>query len=296
MGVVNVTPDSFSDGGQWFEADAAIAHGIELARAGADLVDVGGESTRPGASRPSEDEELHRVIPVVSELAAAGVTVSIDTMRANVAERAIEAGARLVNDVSGGRADPDMLRVVAASGVPVVLMHWRGHSSDMQSRATYGDVTTEVRNELEPQVDAALAAGIKPEYVIVDPGLGFAKTGDHNWTLLAQLDQIVGWGFPVLVAASRKRFLGTLLADPVTGVDRPASERDAASAVLSAMIAMAGVWCVRVHDVPPSIDAVRVAARLGQELSAVRDQPSAVKDLEVADLTRAVVGDAAEDG
>lgn len=281
MGVVNVTPDSFSDGGQWFESDDAIRHGLDLVAQGADLVDVGGESTRPGATRPSEEEELRRVLPVVRGLADSGVIVSIDTMRSQVAEAAIEAGAGLVNDVSGGRADPDMLKVVAESELPIVLMHWRGHSADMQARASYADVTANVLEELRPQVDAALAAGVAGDRIIVDPGLGFAKTGEHNWRLLAELDRIVALGFPVLVAASRKRFIGTLLADPKSGADRPPDQRDAASAALSAMIAQSGVWCVRVHDVPPTLDAVRVAARWGAE---------------VADLTRAAVGDATEGG
>lgn len=282
MGVVNVTPDSFSDGGQWFESDDAIGHGLDLVAQGADMVDVGGESTRPGATRPSQDEEMRRVLPVVRGLAEAGVTVSIDTMRAGVAEAAIEAGAGLVNDVSGGRADPDMLKVAGASGLPIVLMHWRGHSADMQNRATYEDVTANVLDELRPQVDAAMAAGVAADRIVVDPGLGFAKTGEHNWTLLAELDRIVEWGFPVLVAASRKRFIGTLLADPATGADRAPGDRDAASAALSALIAQSGVWCVRVHDVPLTLDAVRVAARWCTE---------------VADITtRAVVGDATEGG
>ena len=265
MGVVNVTPDSFSDGGRWFEPGDAVAHGLRLAAQGADLVDVGGESTRPGAERPSVGEELRRVLPVVQELAAAGVPVSIDTMRATVAEQAIEAGARLVNDVSGGRADADMLRVVAAAGLPVVLMHWRGHSTDMQSRAVYADVVTEVVAELRPQIEAAVAAGVADSRIIIDPGLGFAKTGDHNWTLLAGLGELVGLGYPVLVAASRKRFLGTLLADPITGRDRPPDGRDVATAALSTLIALAGSWCVRVHEVPGSLDAVKVAARWSDE-------------------------------
>ena len=268
MGVVNVTPDSFSDGGRWFEPGDAVAHGLRLAAQGADLVDVGGESTRPGATRPPVAEELRRVLPVVRELVAAGVTVSIDTMRATVAEQAIDAGARLVNDVSGGRADADMLRVVADSGLPVVLMHWRAHSADMQSHAHYGDVTAEVIAELRPQIDSAVAAGIDDSRIIVDPGLGFAKTGDHNWTLLTRLHELTGLGFPVLAAASRKRFLGTLLADPVTGRKRPPDARDAATVALSTLIALAGAWCVRVHEVPGSLDAVRVAARWGDELRA----------------------------
>ncbi|HEX6233954.1 MAG TPA: dihydropteroate synthase [Jiangellaceae bacterium] len=265
MGVVNVTPDSFSDGGRWFEPADAINHGFRLAAQGADLVDVGGESTRPGADRPPVTEEVRRVMPVVRELAAAGVPVSIDTMRATVAEQAIELGVRLVNDVSGGRADPDMLRVVAESGLPVILMHWRGHSADMQSQASYSDVTAEVLAELRPQIDAAAAAGIREDQIIIDPGLGFAKTGEHNWTLLYQLDRLLELGFPVLVAASRKRFLGTLLADPASDRERPPDGRDAATAAISTLVALAGAWCVRVHDVPGSLDAVKVARRWSDE-------------------------------
>ena len=265
MGVVNVTPDSFSDGGRWFEPADAINHGLRLAAQGADLVDVGGESTRPGAERPPVSEEIRRVMPVVRELVAAGVPVSIDTMRATVAAQAIEAGARLVNDVSGGRADPDMLRVVAESGLPVILMHWRGHSADMQGRAVYTDVTAEVVAELRPQIEAAIAAGIRDNQIIIDPGLGFAKTGEHNWTLLYRLGNLLELGFPVLVAASRKRFLGTLLADPASGRERPPDGRDAATAALSTLVALGGAWCVRVHDVPGSLDAVKVARRWSDE-------------------------------
>lgn len=265
MGVVNVTPDSFSDGGLWFEPADAITHGLRLATQGADLVDVGGESTRPGAARVPVDEELRRVLPVVRELAGAGVPVSIDTMRASVAERAVEAGATLINDVSGGRADADMLRVIGQSGLPAVLMHWRGYSSDMQRKAVYDDVVADVVAELRPQIDAALAAGVRSDRIILDPGLGFAKTGDHNWTLLHRLGELVGLGFPVLVAASRKRFLGALLADSVTGAERPPDGRDAASAALSSLIGLSGAWCVRVHEVPGSLDAVKVAARWGEE-------------------------------
>lgn len=271
MGVVNVTPDSFSDGGRWFEPGDAVAHGLRLAAQGADLVDVGGESTRPGAERPPVDEELRRVIPVVRELAAAGVTVSIDTMRAAVAEQAIAAGAHLVNDVSGGRADPAMLRIVAQSDLPVILMHWRGHSADMDDRTNYADVTADVVAELRPQIEAAVTAGIEPSRIVLDPGLGFAKNGDHNWELLTRLRELIGLGYPVLVAASRKRFLGTLLADPVTGRERPPEARDAATAALSTLIALAGAWCVRVHEVPGSLDAVRVAARWGVELAGQPD-------------------------
>jgi dihydropteroate synthase len=265
MGVVNVTPDSFSDGGRWFEPGDAITQGLRLAAQGADLVDVGGESTRPGAERPSVDEELRRVLPVVRELAGAGVTVSVDTMRARVATRSLEVGAALVNDVSGGRADPAMLGVVADAGVPVVLMHWRGHADHMQELATYGDVVDDVRSELRPQLDRALDAGIAPDRIALDPGLGFAKTGEHNWTLLRRLGEIVDLGYPVLVAASRKAFLGRLLADPTTAQERPPGGRDAATAALSTLIALAGVWCVRVHEAAGSMDAVKVAARWGAE-------------------------------
>ena len=215
MGVVNVTPDSFSDGGQWYGADAAIAHGLELAAQGADIVDVGGESTRPGAQRIGEDEELRRIGPVVTELVRAGLPVSIDTMRARVAEYALDAGVQLVNDVSGGLADPDMPRLVAAAGVSYVVMHWRGHSHDMYSRAVYADVVTEVRDELTRRVDAVVRAGVDPGRIVLDPGLGFGKRPEHNWPLLTHLTEVgtlAGRAFPVLVGASRKRFLGNLLA------------------------------------------------------------------------------------
>ena len=265
MGVVNVTPDSFSDGGFWFEPGDAIEHGLRLAAEGADLVDVGGESTRPGAERPSVDEELRRVIPVIRELSAAGIPVSVDTMRAVVAEKALDAGAALVNDVSGGLADPAMFGVVAAAGVPVVVMHWRGHSTEMQEHTQYQDVVTDVIAELRPRIDAAVDAGVSPDHVAVDPGLGFAKTWDHNWTLLGRLGEIVAMDYPVLVAVSRKTFLGVLLTDPETGERRSPEGRDAATDALSVTAALGGAWCVRVHTVPATLDAVRVAARLGAE-------------------------------
>ncbi|WP_157536371.1 dihydropteroate synthase [Kitasatospora mediocidica] len=260
MGVVNVTPDSFSDGGLWLDPEAAVAHGLDLVARGADLVDVGGESTRPGAHRVTEQEELRRVVPVVRELAAAGVVVSVDTMRAAVAEQAVAAGARLVNDVSGGLADPAMAAVVAELGVPFVVMHWRGQSADMDRLAVYGDVVAEVAAELRERADALLASGVKEEQLILDPGLGFAKTTAHNWALLAGLDALTALGRPVLVAASRKRFLGTLLADPETGEPRPARQRDDATAAVSVLSARAGAWAVRVHDVAGTADAVRVVA------------------------------------
>ena len=262
MGVVNVTPDSFSDGGQWYGADAAIAHGLDLAAQGADIVDVGGESTRPGAQRIDEAEELRRVGPVVTELVRAGLTVSIDTMRAGVAEFALAAGAQLVNDVSGGLADPDMPRLVAAAGVGYVVVHWRGHSQDMYARAVYADVVTEVRDELAKRVDAMVHAGVDPGHIVLDPGLGFGKRPEHNWPLLARLAELgtlAGGTFPVLIGASRKGFLGKLLAAE-DGTPGTLAQRDEATVAVTALAAAAGAWCVRVHEVPPNADAVLVAA------------------------------------
>lgn len=259
MGVVNVTPDSFSDGGLWFDERAAIEHGLELVEQGADLVDVGGESTRPGAARVSREEELARVVPVIRALSAEGVAVSVDTMRAEVARAAVEAGARLVNDVSGGLADPEMPRVVAATGVPYVVMHWRGHSHDMESRAVYADVVTEVREELAKRVDLVLAEGVAEEQIVLDPGLGFAKNAEHNWALLAGMPQLAELGYPLLIGASRKRFLGRLLAG-ADGAPRPFDQCDDATLAVTALAAREGAWCVRVHQVGPNADAVRVAA------------------------------------
>ncbi len=262
MGVVNVTPDSFSDGGQWYGAEAAIGHGLDLVEQGADIVDVGGESTRPGAQRIEADEELRRVGPVVTELVKAGVPVSVDTMRARVAAFALDAGARLVNDVSGGLADPDMPRLVAAAGASYVVMHWRGHSHDMYARAAYADVVGEVREELTRRVEAVVAAGVEPGRIVVDPGLGFGKRPEHNWPLLARLPEVATLGgrtFPVLLAASRKGFLGGLLAGP-DGTPRPIGGREEATVAITALAAAGGAWCVRVHQVPASSDAVRVAA------------------------------------
>jgi len=269
MGVVNVTPDSFSDGGTWLDPDKAIAHGLELASLGADIIDVGGESTRPGAQRVPIEDELHRVMPVVTALAQAGSYVSIDTMRAEVASRALAAGARMVNDVSGGLADPEMPGVVAAAGVPYVVMHWRGHSADMYGPAVYTDVVAEVRAELGRRLQAVVAAGVDPDNIILDPGLGFAKLAEHNWTLLAHLGEIgrpEGYDrpFPVLVAASRKGFLGKLLAGS-DGRPRSFARSDDATIALTALAVAAGAWCVRVHMVPGNLDAVRVATRWRQE-------------------------------
>jgi len=257
MGVVNVTPDSFSDGGAWFEPDAAVEHGRSLVADGADIVDVGGESTRPGAERPSVEEELRRVLPVVEALAAEGAVVSIDTMRAIVAHQALRAGATLVNDVSGGLADPGILAVVADAGCPYVAMHWRGHSTGMQSRAVYGDVVADVAHELTDRRAAILSAGVTAERLVLDPGLGFAKYAPHNWALLAHLDALTAIGQPVLVGASRKTFLGRIGAPPGTD-PRPPADRDAATAATSVLCALAGVWGVRVHDVAGTRDALAV--------------------------------------
>src|SRR3954447_23320181 len=260
MGVVNVTPDSFSDGGQYAETAAAIAHGHELAAAGADIVDVGGESTRPGAERVDQNVELSRVVPVVAELAAAGAVVSVDTMRAAVAEAALDVGAVLVNDVSGGHADAAMRKLVAAADVPFVIVHSRGPSVDMQDRAVYADVVTDVPAELGAAAQSALDAGVRREHVIVDPGLGFAKTAEQNWSLLRSVDELGSLGFPLLIGASRKGFLGRLLA--TESEPRPVDERDDATTALTALLAAQHVWGVRVHDVRGSADAVRVIEKL----------------------------------
>ncbi|WP_269811104.1 dihydropteroate synthase [Kineosporia sp. NBRC 101677] len=263
MGVLNVTPDSFSDGGRWLDPDAAVRHGLQLRDEGADLVDVGGESTRPGAERVSEEEELRRTVPVVRRLAAEGLAVSIDTMRASVARAALEAGAVLVNDVSGGRWDTAMPRLVAESGAPFVAMHWRGVQAlgraEHDLAARYDDVVAEVAAELLQSLDALVAAGVDPAQVILDPGLGFSKNAEHNWELVAGLDAFVGLGRPILVGASRKRFLGSLLAGP-DAAPAPVEARDDATAAISTLAARAGVWCVRVHAVRASVDAVRVGA------------------------------------
>jgi len=261
VGVVNVTPDSFSDGGEWLDPDEAIVHGLELLAEGADLVDVGGESTRPGAVRPTQEVELARVIPVIQALSAAGGIVSVDTMRSEVAEQAVAAGARAINDVSGGLADPRMLATVARLEVPYVCMHWRGHSADMQSRAVYADLAAEVTSELSKQIELVLAAGIRRDRLILDPGFGFAKTGEHNWELLNNLDDLDALGYPILYGLSRKTFLGTLLATP-DGRPRPARERDDASLALSTLLAQRRVWAVRVHRVRSTCDAIAVVERM----------------------------------
>jgi dihydropteroate synthase len=261
FGVVNVTPDSFSDGGRYADPAGAVRHGLSLLTDGADVLDIGGESTRPGAARVSEAEEVDRVVPVVEALAAAGAIVSVDTMRASVAKAALQAGAQLVNDVSGGLADPELLQVVADARVPYVLMHWRGHSETMQQQAVYRDVVTEVRDELEQRLDAVVAAGVQRDLVVLDPGLGFAKTAEHNWQLLAGLPTLLALGQPLLVGASRKAFLGRLLGtDPDHA--RPVDQREDATTAVTALVAHAGAWAVRVHEARPAADAVRVAQAL----------------------------------
>ncbi len=260
MGVVNVTEDSFSDGGRYLDPDRAVRHGLALAAQGAAIVDVGGESTRPGAIRIDSQVETSRIVPVVKELAAQGITVSVDTIHADVARAALENGAQIVNDVSGGRADPAMTDLVVEAGVPWVLMHWRSVSATRPHEVPqYRDVVAEVRAELVASVDTAVAAGVDPAKLVVDPGLGFAKTAQHNWALLHALPKLVATGIPVLVGASRKRFLGTLLAGP-DGAVRPPDGRETATAVISALAALHGAWGVRVHDVGASVDALKVVA------------------------------------
>ena len=267
VGVLNVTPDSFSDGGRYRDLDDALRHARRMAEQGADLVDVGGESTRPGAVRVDSAEECRRVLPVVRELAAAGVAVSIDTTRAAVAEQALAAGAVVVNDVSGGLADPSMVKVVASAGVPWVLMHWRGPSADMARLASYDDVVSDVVDELSARIDDAVTGGVAPEAVVIDPGLGFAKRIEHDLALLGNLDRLVAIGPPVLIGASRKSFLGRLLADE-KGTPRPVDQREAATVATTALAAAAGVWGVRVHDVRASVDVAVVVAAVTRSRSA----------------------------
>lgn len=263
MGIVNVTPDSFSDGGEHATTEAAVRHGLQLHADGADLLDVGGESTRPGATRPLVAEELDRVVPVIAALADRGVAVSVDTMRHEVARAALDAGAVLVNDVSGGLADPDVLRVVAERGASYVAMHWRAHATEMQRHAHYDDVVAEVAAELRDRLDAAVAAGVDPDRLVLDPGLGFAKTAEHNWELLARLPELGDLGAPLLVGSSRKSFLGSLLAAP-DGTARAVDDREDAGVALTTIAAIQGVWGVRVHQVRGSLDAIRVVERWSQ--------------------------------
>ncbi len=265
MAVLNVTPDSFSDGGRWNLPEDAVARGLELVAQGAHIVDVGGESTRPGAQRVPVEIEQERVLPVIAELAKRGVVVSVDTMNSSTAIAAAAAGASFVNDVSGGLADPEMYRAIAQTGVRYVVSHWRGHSATMDQQADYQDVVAEVRAELKTRVAQMLVSGVPQENIVLDPGLGFAKTGEHNWRLLARLDTLASLGFPLLIGASRKRFIGELLASARStsaseAQKPPMAERDAPTAVISALAAQAGVWGVRVHDVPSTRLALDVVA------------------------------------
>ena len=248
MGILNVTPDSFADGGKHNDFESAVARGLEMISEGVDIIDIGGESTRPGADRVSEEEEIARIIPVIKELAKHGAKISIDTMRASTARAAIDAGASIINDVSGGLADASMLQTAAELKVPYIAMHWRGQSKDMNSKAIYGDVVSDVISELQERISAALDAGITAEHLIIDPGLGFAKDADHNWAIIDAIDQFVALGYPVLVGASRKRFLGG---------DTP-DEREQATIDLTKRLAPTGVWAVRVHSVKPHREVLSV--------------------------------------
>ena len=260
MGVLNVTPDSFSDGGRFDDTEIAISHAFQMIQDGADIIDIGGESTRPGSERISVQVELDRVLPVIAGLVDSGVAISIDTMRAEVARAAIEAGACMINDVSGGKSDPEMLSYVSTLTVPYILMHWRGPSNIMSTLTDYSDVVADVTSEISKQVDLAVAAGIARERIAVDPGIGFAKTVDQNWPILKHLDVLEGLGLPILMGASRKKFLGELLAKD--GVVRDSDERESATTAISTLMAARGLWAVRVHDVKPTRDAIAVVDRI----------------------------------
>ena len=246
MGILNLTPDSFADGGRHNSFDAGVARGLEMIAEGVDIIDIGGESTRPGADRISAEEEQARVMPVIAELSKRGARISIDTMRADTAEKAVQAGAVIINDVSGGLSDPAMFATVKKLGVPYILMHWRGESKEMNSRAIYTDVVNDVISEINSQIDAALDAGINKSQIIIDPGLGFAKDAEHNWEILRNLKQFTSMGYPVLIGASRKRFLGG---------DNP-DEREAATIELTRTLVPQGIWGVRVHSVKPHVDVI----------------------------------------
>ena len=241
MGILNATPDSFADGGRHNDFDAALSRGLEMIAEGVDIIDIGGESTRPGADRVSEEEEIARTIPVITELAKHGATISIDTLRASTAEAAINVGASIINDVSGGLADNAMLQTAARLKVPYIAMHWRGHSKEMNSKAIYGDVVYEVIAELNERIAAALEAGIDKDKIIIDPGIGFAKDAEHNWAIIDSIEKFVALGYPVLVGASRKRFLGGESPD----------EREQATIELTKRLGATGIWAVRVHSVKP---------------------------------------------
>lgn len=263
MGVLNVTPDSFSDGGKFTSTEKAIQHGKQMVIDGADIVDIGGESTKPGAQRVSVQEELDRVIPVIAELAKDGISLSIDTMRAEVAVEAVKAGACLINDVSGGKADPEMFNFLNSNSLPYIMMHWRGHSTEMMNLTEYDDVLLDVCDELQNQVNAAVTAGVEISRIVLDPGIGFAKTVDQNWPLLAGIYEFQDLGLPLLIGASRKKFLGELLAD--NGQVRDVADREAATTAITTLMAAQSVWAVRVHEVKPSSDAIKVVTRIQQE-------------------------------
>lgn len=262
MGVLNVTPDSFSDGGRFSDPTIATNHALQMIEDGADIIDIGGESTRPGSDRISVQEELDRVLPVIAALASSGAVVSIDTMRTEVARSAVDAGACMVNDVSGGKADPEMLGYVATLNTPYILMHWRGPSNIMNSLTEYNDVVADVTAEISKQVEVAVGAGIARERIAIDPGIGFAKTVDQNWPILKHLDVLESLGLPILMGASRKKFLGELLAKD--GVARETEERESATTAISTLMAARGLWAVRVHDVRPSSDAIAVVDRIAK--------------------------------
>ncbi|CAB4651394.1 MAG: dihydropteroate synthase [Actinobacteria bacterium] len=262
MGVLNVTPDSFSDGGRFDDTEIAISHALQMIEDGADIIDIGGESTRPGSERISVQVELDRVLPVIAGLVNSGVAISIDTMRAEVARAAIEAGACMINDVSGGKSDPEMLSYVSTLTVPYILMHWRGPSNIMNTLTDYNDVVADVTSEISKQVDVAVAAGIARERIAIDPGIGFAKTVDQNWPILKHLEVLEGLGLPILMGASRKKFLGELLAKD--GVARDSDERESATTAISTLMAARGLWAVRVHDVKPTRDAIAVVDRIAK--------------------------------
>jgi len=262
MGVLNVTPDSFSDGGRFNDAQIATNHALQMIVDGADIIDIGGESTRPGSERISVQEELDRVLPVITALVDSGAVMSIDTMRAEVARAAIDAGACMVNDVSGGKSDPEMLDYVATLDTPYILMHWRGPSNIMNTLTDYADVVADVTAEINQQVDVAIAAGIARERIAIDPGIGFAKTVDQNWPILKHLGVLEDLGLPILMGASRKKFLGELLAKD--GIVRDSDDRESATTAISTLMAARGLWAVRVHDVKSSSDAISVVDRIAK--------------------------------
>ena len=262
MGVLNVTPDSFSDGGRFFDAGQAIAHAKQMIKDGADIIDIGGESTRPGSERISAQVEIDRVLPIISALADTGAVLSIDTMRTEVAQVAVSAGAQIVNDVSGGKADPEMLSYMATLDIPYILMHWRGPSNIMNTLTDYTDVAADVASEIRSQVDVAVAAGVARDRIVIDPGIGFAKTVDQNWPILKHLDVLENLGLPILMGASRKKFLGELLSQD--GEARDMDDREAATLAISALMAQQNTWCVRVHDVRGSRDVIEVVNRLAK--------------------------------